>query len=393
MTTGFLGTADFYGLADHLTAAEREVLERLRGYLAEKAEPVLADFWERGETPLFLQEGLAGLDLVDPAEIRNADETVRPMFTGFRNLEFSRVDGSVAILFGGQAGMFRTVVQTGASEEQLAAWDADIATFRMKGCFALTEPGHGSDIARGVQTTARRDGEDWILNGAKRWIGNAAYSEYAAVAARDLEDDQVKVFLARTDDPGMTITKIGGKTSLRMVNNADISLQGVRVPGSHRLQRIGSFADLNRAFRILRPDAVWNATGLQIGLFESVLEYTKQREQFGRPIASFQLVQDHLTTMLGNVSASLAVSVRLAQLAEKDGVSDAQAALAKAWVCRHMRQSAALGRELLGGNGILLDHRAARFHADAESLYTFEGTDQINSLIVGRAITGYGAFI
>lgn len=393
MTTGFLGAADYFGYANLLSEAEKTVLTRLRTFLQDEAEPVLADHWERGETPLFLRDRLSGLDLVDPAETREAGESVRPLFVGFRNLEFSRVDGSLAILFGGQAGMFRTVVATGGSPEQLDAWDQDIASFRMTGCFALTEPEHGSDIARGVQTEARRDGEGWILNGAKRWIGNAAFSEYVAVAAKDADDGQVKVFLARTDDPGMDITKIEGKTSLRMVHNADIGLRDVRVPETHRLQRINSFADLNRAFETLRPDVVWNATGLQLGLYETVLEYTRKREQFGRPIASFQLVQDHLVTMLGNTNASLAIAVRLSQLAAESGVSGEQAALAKTWVCRHMRQTAALGRELLGGNGILLEHRAARFHADAESLYTFEGTDQINTLIVGRAITGHSAFL
>lgn len=393
MTTGFLGAADHFGYADLLSEAEKTVLTRLRCFLQDEAEPVLADHWERGETPLFLRDRLAGLDLVDPAEVRGAGESVRPLFLGFRNLEFSRVDGSLAILFGGQAGMFRTVVATGGSEQQLASWDEDIASFRMTGCFALTEPDHGSDIARGVQTEARRDGDGWVLNGAKRWIGNAAFSEYVAVAAKDADDGQVKVFLARADDPGLDITKIEGKTSLLMVHNADIGLRDVRVPETHRLQRINSFADLNRAFETLRPDVVWNATGLQLGLYETVLEYTRKREQFGRPIASFQLVQDHLVTMLGNTNASLAIAVRLSQLAAEGGVSGEQAALAKTWVCRHMRQTAALGRELLGGNGILLEHRAARFHADAESLYTFEGTDQINTLIVGRAITGHSAFL
>ncbi|GAA4763209.1 MFS transporter [Citricoccus nitrophenolicus] len=284
MTTGFLGAADHFGYVDLLSEAEKTVLTRLRCFLQDEAEPVLADHWERGETPLFLRDRLAGLDLVDPAEVRGAGESVRPLFLGFRNLEFSRVDGSLAILFGGQAGMFRTVVATGGSEQQLASWDEDIASFRMTGCFALTEPDHGSDIARGVQTEARRDGDGWVLNGAKRWIGNAAFSEYVAVAAKDADDGQVKVFLARADDPGLDITKIEGKTSLRMVHNADIGLRDVRVPETHRLQRINSFADLNRAFETLRPDVVWNATGLQLGLYETVLEYTRKREQFGRPI-------------------------------------------------------------------------------------------------------------
>lgn len=388
----FLGQGDFYGYASLLSEAEIAVLNRLRTFLKQEAEPVIADYWERGETPVHLREGLAKLDIVDPSELREAGEPVRPLFTGFRNLELSRVDGSLAILFGGQAAMFRTIVQRGATDAQFAAWGPGITSFSMTGCFALTEPDHGSDISRGIQTTARREGDVWILNGAKRWIGNAALSDYAAVIARDEQDGSLKAFLARTDDPGMTITKIGRKTSLRMVNNADIVLENVRVDEAHRLPRINSFRDLNDVFRVLRPDAVWNATGLQLGVYEATLAYVQRREQFGRPLAGFQLVQEKLVRILGNLTASLGMAVRLAQIAEDAACSDEQAALAKTWVCTRMRESASLGRELLGGNGILLDHQVARFHADAESLYTFEGTHEINSLIVGRAITGLAAF-
>lgn len=385
---------DLYGYGTLLSAAEHAVLDRLRDFLQTEAEPVLAEYWEKGETPVHLRDRLAALDLVTPAELQAAEEPVRPLFTGFRTLELARVDASLGVLFGGQAGMFRTLVEAGASPEQWEEWREDIETFRMTGCFALTEPDHGSDVARGLETTARREGDHWVLDGAKRWIGNAALSEYAVVIARDTSDGHVKAFLARTDAPGMRISKIAGKTSLRMVNNADITLDGVRVPEEYRLPRINSFADVNRAFRTLRADVVWNAAGLQLGIYRATLDYALQRWQFGRPIASFQLVQDKLVTMAGNANASLGTAVRLAQLADSPaGCSAEQAALAKRWVCRQMRETAALGRELLGGNGIVLDHRVARFHADAESLYTFEGTDEVNTLIVGRALTGHSAFV
>jgi len=388
-----LYAADVWGFEQQLTEAERTVLKRLRTFLEEEATPVINDYWERGETPVHLREGLASLDLVDPEELRVAGETPRGLFIGFRNYELSRTDSSLGILFGGQVGMFRTVVRDGGSPEQVARWDAAIADFSMTGCFALTEPDHGSDVARGLETTARFENGTWILNGKKRWIGNAALSEYIAVVAKDVADGQAKIFLARTDDPGVHLSKIEGKTSVRMVNNANIDLTDVRVPESYRLQRVNSFDDINRIFRTLRPDVVWNATGLQAGVYEAALEYAKQREQFGRPIASFQLIQEKLTRILGNASASLSIAVRLSELQDRGACRDEDAALAKMWVCDRMRETVALGREIAGGNGILLDYNLARHFADAESLYTFEGTREVNALIVGRAITGYSAFV
>ncbi|HIY85809.1 MAG TPA: acyl-CoA dehydrogenase family protein [Candidatus Yaniella excrementavium] len=388
-----LYAADFWGYEQQLTDAERTVLQRLRRFLEEEAAPVINDYWERGETPLHLREGLAGLDLVDPAELRAAGETPRALFVGFRNYELSRTDSSLGILFGGQAGMFRTVVLDGGSPEQVAQWDDAIKDFSMTGCFALTEPDHGSDVARGLETTARFENGTWILNGAKRWIGNAALSEYIAVVAMDVADGQAKIFLARTDDPGVRLTKITGKTSVRMVNNSNIELTDVPVPDAYRLKRVNSFADINRIFRTLRPDVVWNAAGLQAGVYEAALAYAKQREQFGKPIASFQLIQEKLTRMLGNASASLSVAVRISELQERGECRDEDAALAKMWVCDRMRETVALGREIGGGNGIVLDYNLARFFADAESLYTFEGTREVNALIVGRSITGISAFV
>lgn len=398
MTEEIIGSGDFYGWADVLTEGERSALLRLRSFLRERAQPVLDEHWEQGRTPEFLREEFAAGDFVRPRELWEAGELsqehprVRPLFAGFRNLELSRVDASLAVLIDGQIGMFDTVMRRGLPAAQYAPLQDQIETFALTGCFALTEPDHGSDIAGGLSTRACRQGEGWVLSGEKRWIGNAALSQYAVVVARDVQDGQAKAFLVPTDAPGMEISLIEGKTSLRMVGNAHIRLDEVFVGDEARLQQINSFAELNHAFEDLRPAVVWNAVGLQAGIYEHTREYVLGREQFGRPLGGFQLVQDKLVRMLGNLNASLGMAVRLGQLAAEGGISGAQAAAAKGWVCAQMRETAALGRELLGGNGILLDHQVARFHADAESLYTFEGTHEISSLIAGREITGHSAF-
>jgi glutaryl-CoA dehydrogenase len=297
------------------------------------------------------------------------------------------------MLFHGQVVMFRELVRQGGSAEQVAAWDDPIVSFEMTGSCALTEPGHGSDVARGLETTARREGDHWVLDGRKRWIGNVAHSEYVGVFARDVADGQVKVFLARTDAPGLTLTTIERKAALRLVTNSDIALDGVVVPETHRLHRIASFADVSALFQTLRPDVAWIAAGAQAGAYEAALRYTLEREQFGRPIAGFQLVQDKLVRMLGNVTASLGMAVRLAQR-RQDGVSrDEDSALAKVWIADRLRETVAWAREVVGGNGIVIDHDVARFFTDAEAVYTYEGTREINTLVVGRAITGMSAFV
>lgn len=389
-----IGEGDYYGWQALLTDAETSALSRLRQFLQQHAEPVLSRHWEAGTTPESLREQFAAGDFVHPGELREAGEPVRSLFAGFRNMELSRTDTSVAILIGGQIGMFNTVMRNGLPPARYAELKEDIESFRMTGCFALTEPNHGSDVAGGMETTARRQGESWVLRGEKRWIGNAVLSDYAVIAAKDDEDGRVKAFLVPTDSPGVTLSEIEGKTAVRLVHNAHIHLENVVVGEANRLSRINSFQDLNAAFRELRADVVWNAVGLQAGVYEHTLAYARERKQFGRPIGGFQLVQEKLVRMLGNLNGSLGMAVQLARLAESEGgVSQEQAALAKTWVCARMRETAALGREILGGNGILLEHRVAQFHADAEAVYTFEGTHEINSLIVGRAITGQSAFL
>ncbi|MCT1803560.1 acyl-CoA dehydrogenase family protein [Kocuria carniphila] len=380
---------DPYGIADRLTEAERAPILRLRTVLESEIKPLVAEYWEKGEFPYQIAPSLYGLNLMTPDEI---DGAPRSLYHGFRILELARTDASMATFYTAQAGLFRTTCRVGASPEQFADLDPKITSFETKGVFCLTEPDHGSDIAGGLAATAERQGDEWVINGAKRWIGGAFTADYLAVFARDVADGQVKAFLVDREAPGVTLEKIYGKTALRMMQNADISLENVRVPEAQRLQNCNSFKDVAAMLRVMRSDVAWIATGIQAGAYEAALRYVCSREQFGKSLGSFQLVQEKLARMLGNVTASLSMVSDLAAKQDRGEYRDEDSALAKMWISLHMRETVALAREVVGGNGITLATDVARFHADAEAVYSYEGTHEINALVVGRSITGKSAF-
>ncbi len=389
------GVCDYYDAESLLTEDERRVLGRLRDFLDGEAKPLLADYWERGEFPAQLARPLIDLDLMEPAEL-TVHGPARGIYQGFRIFELARTDASLATWYTAQAGLFRTAIRVGASEEQQREWMPRVIDFSLKGVFSLTEPEHGSDIAGGLSTTARfeadHDGGTWVLDGAKRWIGGASTADVLCVFARDLADGQVKAFLVDREAPGVTLEKIHRKTSLRMMQNAHITLDGVRVPESMRLHKVNSFKDVAAMLRAMRSDVAWIATGIQAGAFDAALRYVRERQQFGRPLGSFQLVQEKLARMLGNLTASLSLVVRLTEQQARGIYRDQDSALAKMQSCLAMRETVALARELAGGNGITLESDVARFHADAEAVYSYEGTHEINALIVGRALAGESAF-
>ncbi|GAC1493516.1 MAG: acyl-CoA dehydrogenase family protein [Pseudarthrobacter sp.] len=390
------GVSDYYDAESLLTATEHQVLAKLRGFLESEAKPLLAEYWERGEFPEQLARPLIDLDLMEPAELTagtGGERTpARGIYQGFRVFELARTDASLATWYTAQAGLFRTAIRVGASEEQQREWMPKVIDFSLKGVFSLTEPESGSDIAGGLSTTARRDGDGWILDGAKRWIGGASTADVLAVFARDTADGQVKAFLVDRTAAGVTLQKIHGKTALRMMQNAHITLDGVRVPEAMRLHNVNSFKDVAAMLRAMRSDVAWIATGIQAGAFEAALAYVTERQQFGRSLGSFQLVQEKLARMLGNITASLSLVVRLTEQQAKGIYRDQDSALAKMQTSLLMRETVALAREVVGGNGITLDTDVARFHADAEAVYSYEGTHEINALIIGRALTGESAF-
>jgi glutaryl-CoA dehydrogenase len=308
-------------------------------------------------------------------------------------MEMTRTDASVSTFFGVHNGLAMYSVHSGGDQEQRDRWLPAMAAMDRIGAFAMTEPLGGSDVAGGMRTTARREGDTWVLNGAKKWIGNATFADYVVVWARDVDDNHVKGFVVEKDMPGFDPVKIQNKLAFRIVENAEITLTDVRVPEANRLQNINSFRDVAEILRATRAGVAWQALGVMAGAYELALDYARERRQFGRPIGGFQLVQDLLVKSLGNVTASWGMLVQLARLQDAGIFRDEHSSLAKAFVTSRMREVVAWSREIFGGNGILLDHDIARFFADAEAIYSFEGTREMNTLIVGKSITGESAFV
>ena len=387
--------ADFYLYEALLPYDERKILLKARTFLREEVKPLVNEYWSKGEFPKELIEkfrgsGLAALSYEGYGEHLPA---VSHLLGGMLAMEMSRVDASVATFFGVHTGLGFYSIYAGGDQEQRDRWLPAMASMEKIGAFALTEPLGGSDVSGGMRTTARREGDTWVLNGAKKWIGNATFADYVVVWARDVDDNQVKGFVVDKGAPGFEPVKIEGKIALRIVENAEITLTDVRVAEANRLQKINSFRDVAEILRFTRSGVAWQALGVMIGAYELALDYAKERRQFGRPIAKFQIVQDLLVKSLGNITASWGMLVQLARLQDQGIFRDEHSSLAKAFVTSRMREVVAFSREIFGGNGILLDYDVARFFADAEALYSYEGTREMNTLIVGKSITGHSAFV
>ena len=385
--------SDFFGFEDQLSDREKGVLSELRSYLETEVKPIVNRHWADATFPHEVVKGLAGLGLFGMPWDETRPFENSAVFRGWVALELARVDASVATFCGVQNGLAMGSISVGGSPEQRAEWLPKMASGEVVGAFGLTEPLSGSDSAQGLRTVATRDGDDWVLNGSKRWIGNATVSDITIIWAKSAEDGQVKGFIVPTSTPGYSATKIEDKQSLRIVQNADITLTDVRVPDRLRLQQATSFRDTAAVLRLTRADVAWAAVGNSIGAYEAALAYANERVQFGKPIAKHQLVQDLLVKSIGNITASIALVARCSQMLDEGVQRDEHASLAKAFTTARMRETVGYAREVLGGNGIVLDYDVARFFADAEALYSYEGTREMNTLIVGRAITGQAAFV
>ena len=385
--------SDFFGYENLLTQKEKDFLADLRSYLERDVKPIVNDYWDKAEFPKQILPGLhatgtVGLSFEETRIFENS-----AVFRGWVALELARVDASISTYVGVQNGLTLGAIAVTGSQAQRDEWLPKLASGEIIGAFGLTEPLSGSDSAQGLRTVATRDGDNWVLNGTKRWIGNATFSDITVIWAKSAEDGQVKGFIVPTSTPGYSATKIEGKQALRIVQNADITLDNVVVPENLRLQNANSFKDTAKVLRLTRAEVAWAAIGVAVGAYEAALKYAQERVQFGKPIASHQLIQDLLVKSLANITASIGLCTRVSQMLDNNEQRDEHSAMAKAFATERMRETVASCREILGGNGIVLEYNVARFFADAEALYSYEGTREMNTLIVGRSITGHAAFV
>ena len=384
---------DFYELAETLPTEELGVLKQVRTFMQTKVAPIITKYWVEDAFPFELMPAIKELNIGGVGMQGYGCRGGSALLFGLVAMEMARFDASIATFFGVHNGLAMGSIYLGGSEEQKQKWLPPMARWEKIGCFGLTEPLVGSGASGGLMTTAKRDGNTWVLNGQKKWIGNAPWCDISVIWARDLEDNQVKAFIVENKTtPGFKVEKIQNKIALKVVQNGLITMENCRVPEENRLQTDKSFRDTARVLKMTRYLVGWEATGCAMGAYEVALKYSQERLQFGRPIGSFQLVQDLLAKMLANITASQCLIVRMAQLRAEGKLTDAHAALSKAFCTAKCRETVAWARELLGGNGILAD-TAGRFFADAEALYSYEGTYQMQNLIVGKAVTGFSAFL
>jgi glutaryl-CoA dehydrogenase len=384
---------DFYSIARLLNDDERELLGRVRAFAESEVAPIINDYWMRGAFPFEIIPALRELNIAGLWCQGYGCPGKSSLLEGFISMELARVDPSIATFYGVHSGLAMGSIYLCGSEEQKQRWLPPMARLEQIGAFGLTEPDVGSGTSGGLTTTARREGDTWVLNGQKKWIGNATFADVTIIWARDEADNQVKGFVVEKGTPGFVAEKIEDKLALRVVQNALITLDECRVPEANRLQNARSFRDTAKVLRLTRAGVAWIAVGCARGAYELALRYAQERKQFGRPIGGFQLVQDLLVKMLGNITASECMVAQLSQLQDAGALRDEHASLAKAFCTVRMRETVGYARELLGGNGILLEHQVGRFVADAEAIYSYEGTREMNTLIVGRAITGLSAFV
>src|SRR6202795_4917347 len=393
--------SDFYELVETLPAEELALVKQVRAFMETKVAPIITKHWVEDSFPFELLPAIKELNIGGVAMNGYGCRGGSAQLFGLIAMEMARFDCSIATFFGVHNGLAMGSIYLGGSEEQKKKWLPPMARWEKIGCFGLTEPLVGSGTSGGMLTTAKRDGDIWILNGQKKWIGNAPWCDISIIWARDVADNQVKAFIVENKTtPDFSVEKIENKIALKVVKNGPhgvqkglITMENCPLPEENRLQNDQSFRDTARVLKMTRFMVGWEATGCAMGAYENAVKYCQERLQFGKPIGSFQMVQDLLAKMLANITASQCLLVRMSQLEAEGKMTDAHASLAKAFTTAKCRETVAWARELLGGNGIAAEYNVGRFFVDAEALYSYEGTFQMQNLILGKTITGLSAFV
>ncbi|MDQ3910970.1 MAG: acyl-CoA dehydrogenase family protein [Actinomycetota bacterium] len=389
--TKSLGT-DYYLLEELLDDEEREIRDRVRAFADREVIPIINDYWERAQFPFELVPKLAELNIAGTTIEGYGCPGMSVLASGLVAIEMARGDGSLNTFFGVHSGLAMGTIAMLGSEEQKERWLPPMARMEKIGAWGLTEAKHGSDSVM-LETSVRREGDEYVINGEKRWIGNATFADATVIWARDEEDGQVKGLVVEKGTEGFSTELITGKMGKRAVWQPDIKLTEVRVPFENKLEGANSFKDTNRVLTATRSGVAWEAIGHAIASYEAALTYAKEREQFGKPIAGFQIIQNKLANMLAEITAMQLLCLRLGQLQEQGKMTGPMASLAKMYNAKKAKQVCAAARDVMGGNGVLLEYHVARHLADMEIVYTYEGTDTIQSLIVGRDVTGMSAFV
>jgi glutaryl-CoA dehydrogenase len=389
--TRSLGT-DYYLVEELLTDEEREVRDKVRAFADREVIPIINDYWDKAQFPFELVPKIAELNIAGTTIKGYGCPGISHVAAGLVAVEMARGDGSLNTFFGVHSGLAMSAIEMLGSEEQKEKWLPPMARMEKLGAFGLTEAAHGSDAVR-LETTARREGDGYVIDGEKRWIGNASFADVTVIWARDEEDESVKGFLVEKGAEGFSTEIITGKMGKRAVWQPDIRLEGVRVPAENKLGNADSFKDTAKVLTATRAMVAWEAIGHAVASYEAAVTYAKERVQFGKPIASFQIIQNKLANMLAEITSMQLLCLRLSQLQEAGKMTGGMASLAKMNNARKAKQVCSDARDIMGGNGVLLEYHVARHLSDMEIVYTYEGTDTIQSLIVGREITGIGAFV
>ena len=385
-----LGT-DFFSVREQFTSEQWSRFTAARKFVDSEVIPAAAGYWERAEIPWPLVRRLPELDVVGEEIEGYGCPAMSPLACGLVTMELHRGDGSLGVILGVHSGLAMRSIALCGSEEQKQRWLPGMARMDLLGAFALTEPDHGSDSVA-LETAAEPDGDRWLLTGRKRWIGLGSLADLVVVWARDTTTGQVGGFVVERGSAGYQASVIEGKASLRSVWQADITLDRVAVPAANRLPGARSFKDAGRVLAATRTTCAWAALGHATAAYDTALRYALSRKQFGKPLASFQIIQQRLVNMLADLTAMQLYCMQIGRLAEAGRLTATVAGLAKMHNTRKARAIAADARDMLGGNGILLENHAIRHMADLEAIHTFEGTETMQSLIVGRDITGISAF-
>lgn len=383
--------SDYYQFDDLLSPEERALRRKVREVMEKEVAPIMAGYWEKAEFPFHVIPKLATLSVAGGTIKGYGCPGLSITGSAIATAEVARVDASCSTFILVHSSLAMLTIALCGSEAQKQKYLPSLAQLHTVACWALTEPDYGSD-ASSLRTIATKVTGGWIIDGQKRWIGNSTFADVLVVFARNTSTNQINGFIVKKDAPGLRATKIENKIGLRIVQNGDILFKKVFVPDEDRLPGVNSFQDTNKVLAVSRVMVAWQPIGISMGVFDMCHRYLKERRQFGAPLAAFQINQEKLVRMLGNIQAMLLVGWRLCKLYESGKMTPGHASMGKAWTSLKARETVSLGRELLGGNGILADFLVAKAFCDLEPIFSYEGTYDINSLVTAREITGFASF-